>query len=234
MVAVGLAPSPLAHMLLELAERGADGTMEVGGRGLVLRAGALVDIDPGPDDQALEEFLVRTGRLEPDAAASCRATAEARGVRVETVIAENHLVRAKALSEARRALLLDRLVRGLAAEEIMGREPPAFDPSPPPATDADPIALVPLLLDALSRRAGEEDAGAVGERASDHLIWVRGPHLEPALRWSGLGKEAIDGPVSRFLARDPGAPSKIAALVRARLAHLATEGAPPPPPARPS
>ncbi|MFW6049989.1 MAG: hypothetical protein ACODAU_02375 [Myxococcota bacterium] len=224
MAAPGLAHSPLALMLLDLARRHANGSVHLGGRRVVVRSGAVIDVAAAEGDESLPEFLVRAGR------ASAADVAEARKRAPDEVADE--LVRMGRLTQttlrsSRRALWLDRLVRSLDTDSE-----PRFEPEPPDGRDEAGVGMVPLVLDALERRAAAGDAEVVGALA-DHLFeWLPpGPHSDVARKWSKLDADGAE-PVADLLSRSPAGPSRIAALVRAGFARLSPPGAAPAPPPR--
>ena len=231
MASRGLSSSPLARLLMELAGRGADGTIRIGGRTLVLRRGMVVDVLGSEHDEPLEDFMVHAGRLSAEQAQEVRKALSA-GVSHEAALRTMRVPEA-AIRTTRRAMMLDRLVRGLAVEEESAEGLPAFEPDA--TVDAEGYAepMPPLLLDALERRAGENDAGLVGERASAYLHWAEGPHLDTARRWSALGDDVDGAHVYECLKRSPAAASRIAALIRAGLMVLQPDRHSAPPPPRP-
>ncbi|AKF07629.1 hypothetical protein [Sandaracinus amylolyticus] len=224
-------PSPIARFLLELDERGAEGAVEVGERTVVLRRGRVVDVRRAPGDPSLHEFLAKTGRIrEEERAALGRLSADP-----DRLPEGSTLLSHDALAETLRALWLDRLVRGMAKAESEGRAVPPLRPEAPPPHVAAEASLVPLVLDALERRAAEGDAEQVGARATHRLEWLQGPHTARARRWAGLDaaeKSAKEPRIAAFLMSAPAAASRIAALVRAGLARVVTPGASAPAPAR--
>ncbi|MEM9190136.1 MAG: hypothetical protein AAGF12_13210, partial [Myxococcota bacterium] len=216
----GLAPSPIARMLLDLAERGVEGSVVVGGRRVVLRGRSVVDVLPGENDDDLGEFLVRASRITARELAGARADAKATGEPLSSVLRRLPSVGDDTLSTARRAVWLDRLVRGIGVDEERRQEPAPFVPDPPSGQVEGRVALVPLILDALARRANHRDAELVGASATFRFTWEDGPHREEAERWAGLAD--LPGPqhVARLLSRTPAAAPRIAALIRAGLAYL--------------
>lgn len=229
MSARALAPSPVARRLFELAERRADGTLTVGGRTISLRHGKIVDIGPSEADESLIEFMVRAGRIDAGLAESANRRVRSTSVDDLSALASAG-VRTTELRSARRALFLDRLVRGLGHAEQHADGVGAFVPDATHAEFDHEEDLPPLVLDALERRAGENDAGLVGERATEIVHFAEGPFVELARRY--VGQQEGDNPPAVFeiLRRSPAAASRIAALVRAGLVLLQPEqhGAPPP------
>ena len=224
-----LVPSPIARTLLELRASQADGEVAIGERRLHLRRGGVVDVTPVEGDDSLTAFLVRAGQLSEDAA---RALEEEEG-RSTLGISTQGLSPA-AIARATRACWVDRLV--LALSEVDDGQA-VFTPGPTSQSVGTPEALVPLLLDALSRRAAENEAGIVGSHAGRRLRFCAPDRenalaLQEAKQWSGLSTTELDRPLAQVLARHPGAASRIAALLRAGLAQLVANTDSPPAPKR--
>lgn len=217
-----LSPSPLARALLELSERGADGTIEIGGRTVVFRRGSVVNVLGAASDETFAEFLLSSGRIDAKAlAASKSEKAKHRDDVSALKLPPGEVVR------ARRALWLDRLVRalGASASDALSLAP---DITNAPVETSEP--LPELVLDALERRAGEHDAGEVGERAAERVYWIDGPHAALGKAWCRLDPPPDRTPVYECLRRAPAAAARIAALVRAGLVTLRGAAAPSPPP----
>ncbi len=231
MPAFAIAPSPVARLLLELEERNASGGLDVGGRRLVLAKGAIVEVRPATDDQSLGEFLVAAGRLSlEDLALAKKQMADTR-TSLETVLRQRDLLPIDVLLDTRRALWLDRFVRGLAADETAGRQPGLLTPEPH-ASPGPAISTLPFVLDALARRAGFGDAEQVGRNASAWFDWIPSATQKRAADWADFGEVQDMMPSSALFVRHPAAPSRIAALVRAGLARL-SDSRPSIPPAAP-
>src|SRR5690606_38192960 len=125
---------------------------------------------------------------------------------------------------ARRSFLLDRLIHSLTATRAQPEAPlPRFTPGA--AAPGYALPLVPFVLDALTRCAGEADAGEVGGRATERLLFTSEEARAAAEDWSRLTLSAPEGPVFRLLAQSPAAAPRIAALVRAGYARM-SGGAP--------
>jgi Tfp pilus assembly protein PilF len=225
-----IAPSPVARLLLELEARGATGGLDVGLRRLVLTQGAIVEVRPASDDAPLGDFLVAAGRLSEDDLAQAKKQAGEQRSALEVVLRSRDLVPLDVLLETRRALWLDRFVRGLAAEEKIGKQPGLLTPEPNPSTGPS-ISTLPFVLDALARRAGFGDAEQVGREASAWFHWLDTPQRERAATWADFGVVEESLQASMLFVRHPAAPSRIAALVRAGLARLSEERSPLPQPA---
>ncbi|HEY8431086.1 MAG TPA: hypothetical protein VIL20_22055, partial [Sandaracinaceae bacterium] len=223
-----LSPSPIALFLLGLAERGADGSVEVGGRHVLLRKGQVVDVRPAEGDGDFAAFLRDSGRVAPEPLERCLARAREEGAPLDEVLVRQRLLSEEAVREVRRGLWLDRLVRGMARAAAEGREP-----SPVQAEARVPegagVSLVTLVLDALERRADDDDAGQVGARADHRLEWLPSPHHERAVRWARFDAKDANVPVAALLKKEPAAAPRIAALVRAGLARLVSPDAAPAP-----
>jgi hypothetical protein len=227
-----LAPSPVALFLLGLAERRADGQVEVGGRRLLLARGQVMGLEPAEGDGDLETFLLDAGRLDAAQLAGVRARVDA-GTTLDEALA-TYLSRDE-LWSATRALWLDRLVRGLARASAEGAAAAPVQALPHIPEGGPRASLLALVLDALERRAAAEDAGWVGGRPTFLFAWIDGPSTARAHRWSDLGGEDLAAavPVATLLRREPAAASRIAALVRAGLATVRSpDAAAPPAPAR--
>src|SRR5690349_15961779 len=226
-----IAPSPVARLLLELEARKATGGLPVGGRRIVLTDGAIVEVRPHADDASLGDFLVATGRLTDEQLEQAKRDASAKRQALEACLRANDLVPIDVLLDTRRALWLDRFVRGLATEEDAGREPALLSaephPSPGPA-----IGTLAFVLDALTRRAGfARDAERVGRLAQAWFEWLDTPQRTRAAHWADLGEVPSAMLASALFPRHPAAPSRIAALVRAGLARLSERRSNLPPPA---
>lgn len=233
-----LSPSPIALYLLGLAERGADGSVEVGGRTVLLHKGQVADVRAAEGDGDLAAFLRDSGRVAPEPLERCIAKAREEGAALEEVLARQRLLSAEAIKDVRRRLWLDRLVRGMARAAAEGREPSPVHAEPgrtPIASELGTASLVTLVLDALERRAADDDAGQVGARADHRLEWLPGPHLDRAQRWARFAGSEESPLVAALLKTEPAAAPRIAALVRAGLARIVSpEAAPAPPPRMPS
>jgi antitoxin (DNA-binding transcriptional repressor) of toxin-antitoxin stability system len=220
-----IAPSPVARLLLELASRRATAGLEVGGRRIVLHHGAIVDVRPHGNDAALGAFLVASTRITADELSRHTAEAEERGIPLESLLVSAGLLDSDALTDARRALWLDRVVRGLSTDEARGAAPGPVTPEPTPAEHPG-VATLPFVLDALARRAGfDRDAERVGQLANTWFAWRDTEDTPRARLWAELGASTEPLLTGQLFARHPGAPSRIAALVRAGLAQL-SEGKP--------
>jgi hypothetical protein len=226
-----IAPSPVARLLLELEARKATGGLDVGGRRLVLTEGAIVEVRPHAEDASLGDFLIATGRLTEEQLETAKREASAKQKPLEAGLRHNDLVPVDVLLETRRALWLDRLVRGLSAEESAGTQPGLLSPEPH-ASPGPAIGTLGFVLDALTRRAGfAGDAERVGRLAQAWFEWLDTPQRERAASWADLG-EVTGAVFARTLfPRHPAAPPRIAALVRAGLARLGERRSQLPPPA---
>ncbi|HJL14137.1 MAG TPA: hypothetical protein RMH99_00705, partial [Sandaracinaceae bacterium LLY-WYZ-13_1] len=224
-----LSPSPVALFLLGLAERGADGSVEVGGRTILLRKGQVVDVRPAEGDGDLAAFLRDSGRVASGPLDRCVAMAREEGAPLADVLLRQRLLGEETLRGVRRALWLDRLVRGMARASAEGREPAPLQADVRVPASGPGANLVGLVLDALERRAADEDAGYVGARASHRVQWLGGPHLERARRWARFQTKDERPAVSTLLQTEPAAAPRIAALVRAGLARIVSPDAPPAP-----
>ena len=229
-----LATSPLARLLLDLLERKADGSVDVGGRRLVLRGGEVVDVRGTAEDDELGTFLLHSGRIAEAELRSARADVEATGATLEDALVRVGKVSTAALSDSRRKLWLGRLASGIGADEREGRLPP-FVPGASPS-HAPHVALLPLMLDALARVASVGDAEAVGSRSDHRVEALEAPHVDRAFRWAELAAHRGGATIADILARDPAAAPRIAALARAGFLRLLPPrtSTPPPPPPRPT
>jgi hypothetical protein len=226
-----IAPSPVARLLLELEARKATGGLPVGGRRLVLTEGAIVEVRPHVEDASLGDFLVATGRLTEAQLEGAKRDASAKRQALEVCLRANDLVPIDVLLDTRRALWLDRFVRGLASEESAGVQPGLLTPEPHPSP-GPAIGTLSFVLDALARRAGfAGDAERVGRLAQGWFEWLDTPQRARATQWADLGEIPSAVLAHMLFPRHPAAPSRIAALVRAGLARLSERRSNLPPPA---
>ncbi len=225
-----IAPSPIARLLLELEARKATGGLPVGGRRLVLTEGAIVEVRPHVDDASLGDFLVATGRLNEAQLESAKREASAKRQALEVCLRANDLIPLDVLLDTRRALWLDRFVRGLSSEESAGAQPSLLSPEPHPSP-GPAIGTLAFVLDALARRAGfAGDAERVGRLAQAWFEWLDTPQRARAGQWADLGEVPSAVLAHTLFPRHPAAPSRIAALVRAGLARLSERRSHLPPP----
>jgi tetratricopeptide (TPR) repeat protein len=247
MAARALVTSPLARLLLDLHDRRVDGSLEIGGRRIALRAGDVAEVGAGPGDESLAEYLVRAGRIDRAHLAELSAdgggagggardgvgTVEEDAALAAAVLARG-LLSASVLGDARRGLAVERLANALAAHEEAEADLPTLVPLAAASHgDTTALPLVPLLLDALARIAASGDAEQVGLRVDHHFEALAVPHAGRGLRWAGLDQTPGRQEVATLLSRAPAAAPKIAALIRAGMARLlepAAVDAPPPPP----
>jgi tetratricopeptide (TPR) repeat protein len=226
MAAQGPPRHPLALTLLDLSRRQQDGLVRVGSRRIVMRAGAVADVVPAEEDVSLEQFLVQAGRAT--AAQLDQAHAEANGGSTPEALVRMGVLNDRTLRECRRALWLDRLVQALSDDDEPRVEP---DDGQGPRGE---FGTVPLVLDALARRAAKGDAESVGACADRRLVWEPVPDAELARRWSELDGDT-EVRIADMLARSPAGAARVAALIGAGFARMdAAESVPPPPPRRPS
>ena len=230
-----LAPSPLARYLLDLAEQEADGHIDIGGRTLTLRQGRVVDVTAARGDRSFADFLERAGRLTPEQAGRLHRETDRGDSSIVAELVQRRWLSSDIIGQARKAMWLDRLVRGIAEEDGSGREPPILTPDAPDGREGDGEDLAPVLLSALERRAASGDAEAIGARARDRFTWASHPVREQAARWAQLGDLSTQPRVADILARTPAAACRIAALVRAGIARVVSpHDSAPPPPERPA
>src|SRR5687767_5034926 len=210
-----IAPSPIARLLLELEARKATGGLGVGGRRLVLTGGAIVEVRPHAEDSSLGDFLVATGRLSEEQLEAAKHEASGKRQALEIILRANDLVQVDVLLDTRRALWLDRFVRGLANEESAGTQPALLSPEPH-ASPGPAIGTLAFVLDGLTRRAGYAgDAERVGHLAQAWFEWLDTPQRARAALWADLGDVPSAVLASTLFPRHPAAPPRIAALVRA-------------------
>ena len=218
-----LAPSRSAAALLELlTDRASVGALgvDVGGRTVVLSEGAVVDVEAARDDEPFGEFLIQAGRLSRATLAEAAAEAEAERLPLEQVLLARELIGARALADARRAMWLERLARGLAASSNDDGPPKLCELAETPRPGAQRVALLPLVLDALARQADERDAEVVGAH-TDRLFALReGPHEDRVARWLDIGDLSRPITVAQLLLRSPGSARRLAAALRAGVADL--------------
>ena len=234
-----LAPQPLAQALLRLAvgqclveepdpvTKRFEGTATFGGRVLKIKNGRVVDVIGAAADPSLFSLAVASGHIAQSPAEAPRGGTTA----TEKWTSERERLRRAGLSERmiqriRRATWVDRLVGALTESDGTGPELSAE------TIDADPAdgeALGALLLDALARRAGENEAGVVGGIASMPVEFGEdGVHAEIARRWGGLRDEDEGRPIASVLGRSPGAASRLAALFRTGVVRCSAIDAAPP------
>jgi tetratricopeptide (TPR) repeat protein len=226
-----IAPSPVARLLLELEARKATGGLDVGGRRIVLTEGAIVEVRPHAEDASLGDFLIATGRLTEEQLEAAKREASATQKPLETSLRHNDLVPVDVLLDTRRALWLDRFVRGLSSEESAGTQPGLLSPEPH-ASPGPAIGTLAFVLDALTRRAGfAGDAERVGRLAQAWFEWLDTPQRQRAAAWAELGEVSTAVFARTLFPRHPAAPPRIAALVRAGLARLSERRSQLPPPA---
>ncbi len=232
-----LATSPLARLLLSLLERHADGSVEIGGRTLVLAGGEVVEVRGDVSDESLGDLLVRTGRLDAESFAAVRERAAAQGLGLEEALCAEPRPGGVDTSGALRSLRVERFARGIVAEEALGRVPPFVPATAHTAAHAGVprAALVPLLLDALASAARTHAPDSLAEHEDDRVEPLEAPHLDEALRWAGLDADALRlVDVGRYAATaDDGA--RLAALARAGFVRFvaARASSAPAPPLRP-
>ncbi len=234
--------SPVAKFLLGLADRRATGAVAIGGRTLLLAAGEICDVSQAEGDLDLGDFLLASARLSADQLAEVRAASSTGAASLDQALVARGYLTSADLTARKRALWLERFVRGL-RQASQEREPlPTLDLATPRGGAASGVRLLPFALDALARLAADADATTVGMSISHRLTWTEGPLTEEARRWAAFGDTTQRPVVSSILARLPAVAPQIAALVRAGLARLhppGTAGArthsrtgtlPPPPP----
>lgn len=232
MLARDLAPSPLARLLLELADRHADGSFDVGGRRFVLHRGSVATISAGDRDEDLGQFLVRAGLLDAGASLDLERKARELNSTLSDVVVRERIVRLEKLLEAERAFFLDRFVRSIAIAESEKSEPPPFVNGKLVGDSHTTYPLVPLMLDAFTKLAAQFEAAYVGERADHRVELLASPFQTLILDWFGHSINVDGTPIASLLSRDPSTAPRIAALVRvgvARLVHTESEAPAPPP-----
>jgi hypothetical protein len=219
-----LPTSSHAASLLALAARRATGRVAFGERALFLASGDVVDIAPGRGDESLEEVLVQTGRVPESAIARYGGAAQREQRSVGDLLVQHGVLSDVELRHLRRAALVDRLTRALRDAHANALPPAAFEPAQPALIRAPAIPLPALLLDALCRAAGNEEAAVVGAHLNHRLDWAGGPHERTAREWADLGEVPVRPAVSTVLAKHPAAAPRIAALLRAGLLRLLPPG----------
>ncbi|MCG8556577.1 MAG: hypothetical protein MJD61_14995 [Proteobacteria bacterium] len=219
--------SPVARLLLGLAERNASAQVLLGARRVLVRDGELAGVSPADNDETFPEFLCNSGRVTRDQVDAAREQAESEGLGVdEILVRQAHLTELDAGS-ARRAMWLDRLVRALGSSSLQMRPPESLAPAPTTGT-APRYDLVTLLLDALARVAVQSDAARVASRLNHRLAWRQGPHKARASAWAAFGDLPARPVLSLVLARNPAGAPLISALLRADLVALQPPGLAPP------
>jgi hypothetical protein len=211
--------SPTARVLLELAASSADARVMVGGRAVLLRNGALADVGALPGDLSFADFLLaaeRIDRRDLDAVIEC---AEERSIGLDQALRELDAVSEEVLFATRRALLVDRLVRAFAVEELDD----GAAPEPMPLTQLvldSAYATLELVLDALARRAAFGFAERIGALPTARFVWLESAEQRRAAEWADLGDIPIAVSLGTLFPRHPAAPSRLAALLRAGIAKL--------------
>lgn len=218
-----LSTSPLASRLLELAAQKASGRLGAGDRTFVLVSGDLAEISPAPDDDSLEQFLTKSGRLTAEALAQYEQSTQAERLTLPDLLVAHGVLGKSELRQVRRALLLDRLARALrgADERPQGQLEFTQDAAP---RSAAAVPLVPLLLDALARFTPNRDAAVVGTHLNHRIEWLAGAHLATAQAWADLGEVPQRPAVSTVLAKRPAAAPRLSALLRAGFIRLDPPG----------
>lgn len=243
----GSAPevSPLATALLDWAAQKSTGSVVVGSRRIVLVAGALADVTATPADLDLARFLLETGRVTRELLEQHEPTAKREHLSVTDVLLKQRVLTQSEVGHARRAMLLDRMVRSMTSEPHAAPEVLEPTASGPGVLTRDTLPLVPFVLDALSRLAAGPDGFDVGSHLNHRIERTDAPFDEVARAWADLGDFALRPAVSTVLARRPAAAPRLGALVSAGLIELVPPGrtvstlpppgiALPPPPPRPS
>ncbi len=218
--------SPLSRLLIDISMRRDSGRIAIGPREVRLSGGRIVDILPAYEDESVEQFLVKAGRLSPEDATIARSQASVTDQPIEQILRTLNLS-AEAIDTARRSLLLDRLVRAFATE-AEGVSVSPLVPMEEQSTSEFSYRTLPLVLDALSRQAGEGAAGDVGARSGHYLIWEDHPLIQEAQTWCELLQEDAHRPIAHLLGQSPANASRIAALVQAGFARLVTASERPP------
>jgi tetratricopeptide (TPR) repeat protein len=209
-----LSPSALVTFLLDLAKRGFDGSFQLGGRTVVLSGGDVIDVGAAEGDESVVQFLVDAGRLTVDRALALEVSAEGDPGLLSRLLSEA-IGREEVVLTAQRATWLDRMIRALKEADERGGAPPRVTSGAPSGTVGLRLEFASLVLDALARRAGERDAGVVGERASEHFVLTPRALTDLASRWAGFPLPTTPIPVFKLLAQTPSAAARLAALVRA-------------------
>jgi hypothetical protein len=232
MHARALAPSPLARLLLELADRHADGSIDIGGRRIVLLRGAVADISALADDHDVSQFLVRAGEIDAVTALDVESKASTTGTTISHLLVEDRHVRLERLLEIERAIFVDRFLLSIGEEEEDSREPPPFVAGKLVDEAHHTYPLVPLMLDAYARHAVHFEAQYVSERVEQRVEMLETPFRRMALDWFGTPIGDGGALVSTLLSLEAAAAPRVASLLRTGLARMvaATSEAPPPPP----
>ncbi|MFT5357991.1 MAG: tetratricopeptide (TPR) repeat protein, partial [Polyangiales bacterium] len=207
-----LEPSPTARALLECARRGALSAVSIGDSRLTFNGGRLVAVQGA--DAGLLAFLVRAGTLTPRDAREFDS-----GEDDDVLSALRERLGGNVLRRARRAAWIDRLVAVLDSDSPLS--PASLGPV---ASTLQGEMFIPILLDALARRAGNRDAGMVGAHAELVFVWrldESEADLSEARRWLTYDPPE-DESLARLLVRHPGAAPRLAALARAGFASFLT------------
>ncbi|MGD8858403.1 MAG: hypothetical protein PVI30_00225 [Myxococcales bacterium] len=217
--------SPLAALLLDLAARRATGRLAFGGRAVLLRRGELLDVLPAADDAPLARYLVEGGRISADGLERFRARAERERTSLLDLLQQEGAIAADILEEARRDVLLDRLLRGLQSSERHDEPLPVLEPAPEAGdASAAPQDLVGAVLSTLTREAQGSATDALSSALNHRLTLRAGEHQERARAFCNLEPAPERPAVATILARDPSAAARVMALLRAGLATLSPPG----------
>jgi hypothetical protein len=216
--------SALGIRLLELGAAKATGRVALGARAVLLVNGEVADVLPSPQDESLEHFLSRSGRVPEAAIAQYEQAAKRERVHLTDLLVQHGVLSASELRHSRRAVLVERLTRALRSTAERGEVTAVLEPSQASTEPRANVGLTSLLLDALARAAASADAGVVGSHLNHRIEWLPGPHQAVAREWADFG----DGPqrpaVSTVLAKRPAAAPRIAALLRAGLIRIDPPG----------
>jgi len=218
-----LSVSPVAELIVRIAEQKESCSLQLADRGLRIVAGELVDVSASESDLELPEFLVRSGRLRAEQRAELAARCAAEGCSFLELLRGAALLPELELKAQQRALWLERVTRALRAHGVA----PLPDNCRSPLRDGAAgngmrARLVPILLDAQSRLALDADASEIGRRLDQRLAFVERAALPEAKRWASFGELPDKPVVAALLAKLPACAPHIAALLRAGLAVLET------------
>ena len=142
-----LEPNPVAAFLLHLAELKATGVVEVGGRRVSINKGEVVDVGPAPGDESLGEFLLNSARIDTNDLNRAYNDFETQNANLDTSLKALGIMSESDMAEARLALWLDRMVRGLRVMRYDRIELPTLERCSPIPAGFGSIPLPVLVLE---------------------------------------------------------------------------------------
>jgi hypothetical protein len=209
-----LAVHPIAPALLDLAERKATGTFTLAERCLVIRQGAIADVEAAAGDLSFEDFLEQTGWLDTKRLSRVRKQADEYGLTFEQAISKHHDLQT-VLKTTRRAVWLDRLRRALRDSRQATTDGTPFLPYAPQSPSTYRTSLVFLLFDALAAQAQNQDADDIGHHANSRIQWLATPATSLAKQWAQMEDIDSSAVLAEALMQKPFLAPRLAALAQA-------------------